>query len=339
MQVEKNLKVKPQFSEVMTTGSILSAILVVWIHAYNVGVYDTVSNSFVYWFEKVVSQGLARGAVPFFYMSSAYFLYSRDRSVIDVYKSRAKSIVVPYVLWNLVYMVVFSILFRLSLSDSGMETVTVGNVLGGLFLHKYNYTFWFMQYLIVYVAAYPIVRWIISRNKVVGAIGLVVSLALFWSGVDLLERFAYYYIGALIGYYYRREAENIVSMDKKKVIGITLVLLLLEAALFLVTLKYGAMYRVRDLAMTFLFFFLILCFNVRITGAFASFSFMIYALHPLILEAIEKVFYLMCPHTAVWMLMDYILAPVICIIIVCGVCILWKKLLPTVYKLFNGGRA
>lgn len=259
---------------------------------------------------------------------------------MDVYKSRAKSVVVPYVLWNAVYMIAFAVLFRLSLTSSGMEAVTVGNVLGGLFLHKYNYSFWFIQYLIVYVAAYPVLRWIISRNKAVAMIGLAVSVALFWSGVDLLERFTYYYIGAIIGYYYRQEAENVVSMEKKKMIGITLVLLVIEIVLFWITfvLEYLKMIRVHDLAMAFLFFFLILSFNLRITGTFASLSFMIYALHPLVLETIEKMIYLLCPHTALWMMVDYIVAPVICLVLVCGVCILWKKVLPSVYKAFNGGR-
>lgn len=324
----------------MTTGSILSAILVVWIHAYNVPVYDNVSNPFVFWIEQVVSQGLARGAVPFFFMSSAFFLYSKDKTVADIYKSRAKSIVVPYLLWNAVYMVAFAVLLRLSLSSSGMETVTVGNVLGGLFMHKYNYSFWFMQYLIVYVAAYPLVRWIISRNKVVAVIGLVASVALFWSGVDLLERFAYYYIGALIGYYYQHEAEHVVSMDKKKIVGITLALALLEAVLFWIVfvVEYTKPMRVHDLVMAFLLFFLVVCLNLRVTGKLAALSFMIYAMHPLVLEMIEKSIYLLFPHTSLWMLADYILAPVICLVIVVVVCVVWKKVLPSAYKVFNGGR-
>ena len=65
---------------------------------------------------------------------------------------------------------------------------------------------------------------------------------------------------------------------------------------------------------------------------------MIYALHPLILEIVEKIIYLLFPHTALWMLVDYIVAPVICLALVYGVCILWKKILPSVYKVFNGGR-
>lgn len=340
MQGKDHTTAQKRFSAVMTTGSILSAILVVWIHAYNVAVYHTVANASVFWMEQAVSQGLARGAVPFFFMSSAFFLYSKDKTVADVYKSRAKSIVVPYLLWNAVYMIAFAVLLRLSLTGSGMESVTVGNVLGGVFAHKYNYSFWFMQYLIVYVAAYPVIRWIISRNKAVAMIGLLVSLALFWSGLDLLERFAYYYIGAIVGYYYRQEAENVVLMKKKKIIGITLVLFLLEVALFFMTnvLGFGWLMRIRDLVMAFLFFFLILCCNLRITGKFAAFSFMIYALHPLILEMVEKSVYLLLPHTVLWMLTSYIMAPVICIAIVCLVCILWKKLLPSVYKVFNGGR-
>lgn len=338
--MESCTKAKSSFSAVMTTGSILSAILVIWIHAYNVPTYKAVLTPSIYRLEQIVSQGLSRGAVPFFFMSSAYFLYSKNKSVVDIFKSRAKSIVVPYVLWNFVYMVVSAVLFRLSLMDNGMEAVTVGNVLGGLCAHKYNYSFWFMQYLIVYVAAYPVIRWIISRNKAVAAIGFVASVALFWSGIDMLERFAYYYIGAVIGYHYQQEAENVVLMKKKKVVGITLVLLLLEVALFWMTnvLGIGRLMRIRDLVMAFLIFFLIVCFDLRVTGKFAALSFMIYAMHPLVLEMVEAGIALLVPYTSLGMLLNYILAPVICLAIVVMVCVVWKKVLPSVYKVFNGGR-
>ena len=340
MQTNNHTTAKTQFSMVMTTCSIISAVLVVWIHAYNIGAYGDVSNPFVYWLEQGISQGLARGGVPFFFMSSAFFLYSRSKPVTDIYKSRAKSIVVPYLLWNTVYMVAFAVLYRLGLTGSGMKEITVGNILGGIFLHQYNYTFWFMLYLIAYIACYPIIRWVLERGKAVAVIGLVISLALFWSQIDILERFAYYYIGALIGFYYPSAAESVVGMKKKHIVGITSVLFVLETALFWMTnvLGFSSMMRLRDLVMAFLLFFLVVCFNLRITGKFASLSFVIYALHPLLLEMIENVLFLLLPQSALSLLIDYVAAPVVCLVIIFAVCMLWKKVLPSVYKVFNGGR-
>ena len=63
---------KKHFSATMSTCNIICAILVIFIHAYNITVYEC-SNSFVFWLEQIISQGIAKGAVPFFFMSSAFF--------------------------------------------------------------------------------------------------------------------------------------------------------------------------------------------------------------------------------------------------------------------------
>ena len=116
MMAQQQAYVRQRFSQVMTTCSILSAIMVVWIHTYNVEVYGD-TNRVIYWLQDVMSQGLARGAVPFFLMSSAYFLYSKDKKVLEVYRSRSVSVALPYLLWNGVYMVTFAILPSGTLSE------------------------------------------------------------------------------------------------------------------------------------------------------------------------------------------------------------------------------
>ena len=328
-----------RFSAVMSTCNILSAILVVWIHAYNIEVYSD-SNRAIYWFQDAISQGIARGAVPFFLMSSAFFLYSKDKRVSDVYRSRGQSVLLPYLLWNIVYMLIFAVLRRLSLTGVGMDVVTVENVLSGLFLHKYNYTYWFMRDLIVLVALYPLIRWILRRGKVVafafwGLLCVVVGF-----DVALLESGVYYVLGAIIGYFYADQAERTVEMSGKKRLGVILALLAVSGTLFGVW--YGCEFLIiatfRDLFISLLLFFVVSGLNLRINGKLVALSFMIYSLHPLILEIVEKLIYLYFPHTDLWMMVDYVVAPVICLSLVVAICFVWRKLLPRMYKVFNGGR-
>lgn len=339
MIVRNEISAKQRFSMVMSTCSILSALMVVWIHAYNIEVYSD-SNRIIYWLQDAVSQGVARGAVPFFLISSAFFLYSKTKTVSDVYQSRSKSVLVPYLLWNTVYMVAFAVLRRLSLSNTGMDVVTVGNVAQGLFLQKYNYAYWFMRDLIVLVVAYPLIRWIISRGKVMSVIGFAGLLTAYYCGVDFLSSAVYYYIGAVIGYHYSHFAEQFVMMDRKRQIITTLTCLCAAVGLFWLknVCKIDQAELFRDLAMAFLLFFAVVSCRLRIGGAFAALSFMIYSIHPLLLEIIEKMIYLYCPHTDVWMMIDYVVAPVICVALIVSICWLWKKVLPRMYKVFNGGR-
>lgn len=339
MTIKNETNTKQLFSAVMTTCSILSALMVVWIHAYNVEVYSD-ANRVIFWIQEALSQGLARGAVPFFLMSSAFFLYSKEKKVTQVYLSRAKSILVPYLLWNTVYMVAFAVLRHLSLSNTGMDTVTVSNVAQGLFLHKYNYAYWFMRDLIVLVALYPLLKWVIRRGKAVAMLGLAALIAGFYCGAEWLDSAVYYFIGAIIGYHYRDYAERAVEMKREWRIAFTVGWLCVAGVLFWLknVCKIDQVELFRDLAMAFLLFFAVSAFRIRIGGWFAALSFMIYSLHPLILEMVEKLIYLYCPHTDLWMMADYVAAPLICLGIVVVVCLLWKKLLPTVYTVFNGGR-
>lgn len=339
--VKNEINAKQRFSIAMSTCSILSAILVVWIHAYNVDVYGGAEPP-IFWMQEVISQGIARGGVPFFLMSSAFFLYSKEKTIKDVYWSRARSVLLPYLLWNVIYMVAFAVLQAVGLTSSGMDQISLSNVLQGVFLHKYNYAFWFMRDLIVLLFLYPLIRWILHRGKAVSFVALAVLLLVFCCGVEWLESSFYYFIGAILGYHYREWVESVVTLKKKWQIGITIGLFCVVAVLFwfknVCKIDSVELVMIRDLFMAFLMVFFVVICNVRITGFFAGLSFMIYCIHPLLLEMIEKTIYLCMPHTELWMVLDYILAPALCILIITGVCALWKKWLPSVYQLLNGGR-
>lgn len=339
MTMNQKSSAQQRFSQTMTTCSILSAIFVVWIHTYNVEVYSD-ANRVIYWIQEAISQGIARGAVPFFLMSSAYFLYSKDKTVSDVYRSRSKSILIPYLMWNAVYMVVFAVLFRLSLVSYGLDAITVRSVAKGLFLHEYNYAYWFMRDLIVLVALYPVLRWILSRGKAISFIGLGLLLVAIGCDVSELKSSVYYFLGAIFGYHYSDQTERVTGLGKKEQRLIICVLLAISGVLFgaWYSCKWLPIAVVRDLSTALLMFFVVVRCNIRIGGKFAALSFMIYSLHPLVLEVVEKTIYLSFPHNDLWMMIDYVVAPVICLGLIVGICFLWKKLLPRIYKLFNGGR-
>lgn len=328
-----------RFSAAMRTCSWLSAVLIVWIHAYNVEVYGS-HNPVFYWLQQGVSQGLARGAVPFFMFSSAYFLYGRERKVGEVYLSRAKSTVVPYLLWNAVYAVAFAVLYRLSLVSSGMECLTVGEVLLSVFLHKYNYTFWFMRDLIVLIALYPIIRWVLHRGRWVSLVGVVVAVVAYYAVHEVFESLIYYYIGGWLSVHAKEPTEAVTAMTKPRLWGITAVLLGLGAVCFVLRNGWGIpwMEAPRNLMMALILFFLVVSVDLRVGSRLTGVSFMIYALHPLLLEMIEKAVYLALPHNDGVMMVGYVAAPVLCVALITGACLLWRKWLPQVYGLFNGGR-
>ena len=62
-----------------------------------------VQNEFGRWLQLFISEGLARAAVPLFFMFAAYLQAKKDYSYGTLLKKKAKSLLLPFVLWTLIY--------------------------------------------------------------------------------------------------------------------------------------------------------------------------------------------------------------------------------------------
>lgn len=342
MNTAKAINTQEAFSLTMKNCSLLCSILVVFIHSYNVAVYNISANSCVYWLEEIVSQCIARGAVPFFFVSSAFFLYSKEKSVLSVYKSRFKSILLPYLLWNIIYMFFFTVLNKLSLSDGGMDKINVANILEGIFLYKYHYPYWFMFYLIIFTLLYPVIKLIICKNKLVCFLGLASLLVLYLFNVfsrSAIECLIYYYLGAMFGFHYKEKIKKLATTKTQYKLFALAAFVLIETALFVVSNIYEInVSLIKNIIMVLSLFLVSSLLKLKIPQFLLNLSFMIYSIHPIVLEAIEKIVFIVCPHNDLWALIGYIVAPIVSVVIIVGICVLLKKILPSLYMLLNGNR-
>lgn len=161
--------------------SLLCAVLIVTMHTIN-NVSGKYINSpytdsilqYVHW--------ITHNAVKLFWMLSAVLFY-RDYTcskIIDKYKSRFRSLVIPYISWNVISMLLFGIIGivpSLSSQLNSLEpfTLTADNIFLGLFYHKYNMIFWFIFELILLVMLAPII-YLCLKNKRIG----IIIMALFY---------------------------------------------------------------------------------------------------------------------------------------------------------------
>jgi len=90
--------------------------------------------------------------------------------------------------------------------------------------------------------------------------------------------------------------------------------------------------------MVLLIVFFAIALNLNNPKILVGLSFMIYSMHTIILESIEEIIYIFMPHNALWMMIDFVVAPLITVPIIVVVCILMKKFLPKVYTVLNGNR-
>lgn len=87
--------------------SFLFSILVIWVHSFNGELFLGAGESAarVMELEGRLGNGLGQIAVPGFFIVSAYLFY-RNFSMDKLYnkwKSRLKTVAVPYLLWNFLY--------------------------------------------------------------------------------------------------------------------------------------------------------------------------------------------------------------------------------------------
>src|SRR5690242_11245593 len=113
-------RLNDNLSEKLRALSLVAVVLVVFIHSHNEEVKfasgKIVGNqeSWVLFIENFVSKGIARIAAPIFFMiSGLLFFLSYDftlNGIVSKFKSRFKSLVIPYLIWS-----VFGVVLILSL--------------------------------------------------------------------------------------------------------------------------------------------------------------------------------------------------------------------------------
>ncbi|MGN1157305.1 MAG: acyltransferase family protein, partial [Agathobacter sp.] len=132
----------PDFWKKVSILSLLCAIMIVTMHTINnvSGKYENspVTDSvlqFVHW--------MTHNAVKLFWMLSALLFYRNYtcNEIISKYKSRFKSLVIPYLSWNTISMLLFGLIGLVPLLANQLNslepfTLSVENVLLGLF--QYN---------------------------------------------------------------------------------------------------------------------------------------------------------------------------------------------------------
>lgn len=196
--------------------SFLLSILVFFIHSHFA--QEIVSDSFISVVNHKVSyffsDSLTRFAVPMFFMISGitFFKDYNNKKYLTKIKSRLSTLVIPYLLWNTIWMLweiftSYSFLARFSTSSEPYQ-LTLVNILKGIFFYGCNNPFWFVFDLIVFSFASPIV-FLIIKNKYVGIISVFAISVLSLFDIYLpMEVFYYpmaivfYLVGAIVGYHF-----------------------------------------------------------------------------------------------------------------------------------------
>lgn len=222
--------VTPTDSKTIDLLRLPCAVLVVFIHVFSSigGGYVSYSES-VYDFIRVLfSQGIARLAVPIFFLTSGFLFFQGfkqwdSKMFFAKIKKRFQTLFIPYILWNLILVFYYALIFVAKGNTSGLIGLIDDNgwllsfwncsrnnieprinLLGwkmwdGAF--PINFPLWFIRDLMILNLFAPLVYFVVKKMRIGGVVILFVLYVIdIWIPLEGLraEGFFFYTIGAFL---------------------------------------------------------------------------------------------------------------------------------------------
>jgi surface polysaccharide O-acyltransferase-like enzyme len=313
---------------------------VISIHAYNLSVYGLENaGSFVTYFEKYFNKLAGGICVPFFFVIAGFLFFRNfDMSLLrNKYKSRCKSVLIPYLVWNTLYFLLFEILLQQPLLKKfiNYERVTEGSFAGYIkYLWDGYYTFWFLRVLMALVLIAPILQIVLKSGKYhIPEILLIILVVLqcfnIISGVGILN--IYYFLGAYIGINHR----DLLDYSSGRLQAASLV----TAIVCLLLVPYFAGNSLYNLIFIVSCWYAInLVHTEREVPWWMKCTFFFYCGHDIILETIEKIILIAFGKSTLMAFVDYIFSPILTMLVLIAAAYILRRYIKPVWMVLNGGR-
>ncbi len=333
--------------------SIVKSILmlaVVYIHSNsipNLG-YPFEREQHVQRVIDIFSEGFLEAAVPVFFVISSFLLYTKQFIFAENLKKKWRTLVIPYLLINTLWIVVFGSASLTPVRGAIIGTqYEVRGVKGffdaylGIFERSMPlyYPFWFLKDLILLnLLAVPIGK-LVDRFPILTGIGL---LAAYGFGVHFIIASSYILFwseGCYLAKYYGK-CRDVYSRINFK----------LATLLYLAVFMLYSIFGINFLSFQVILFGVEALFLCKLSGMligtrcgdfllwFSGYSFFVYAFHEYMEAFLKRGIMSILPQTAVIQILEYILLPVF----VVSICLVTGKIartwMPKLYALVCGGR-
>ncbi len=330
--------------------SFILCVLVVSIHTYNVTTYgftgETASERALIWFESRLNS-FESVCVPFFFFLSGYLLFRNfdfsKKGILKKYKSRFFSLFIPYMIWNTLYFIFYTVLTHIGplkrLINFEPVELSLKNYLSMLWNNTYS-PLWFMLYLMIMIVPFPLyyILFRITRQKYTWILGPVSFIAVFLLTTEWFPyRIPYIQPTFILGTFL---AINFKEMFEKEHKAITISAIVIFICVIILLCMYKSTGTVWNIVVIISVWYMFdaFSFTAKEPKKWMYYSFFIYCAHDFILEALEKL-WLIFVGKKVWAAtIDFLFAPVITVSILILVANFIKKTMPGVWKVINGNR-
>ncbi|MEY8355605.1 acyltransferase family protein [Lachnospiraceae bacterium 54-53] len=328
------------------------SLLVIWVHSYNAVLFlgNTRTAYKIDWMERFLGDKVAQIAVPGFFLISSYLFFrgfTMERLRVK-WNSRMRSVLVPYIVWNLLYYLGYVIGSRIpvlsEIIGKGRVPFTFPGAAEAILHYTYNYVFWYLHQLILLILLAPVI-YIVVRRWQTGCLFLAGVLAAIYFGAVLpflnLDALLYYSFGAFAAVHGKNAVESAWSIHHLASGGAVLL-----AALFLLGADFPGDVKGEMAASAVCFRLLtpaglwLIVPEKRLAEAkeWMKQNFFLYAVHFAMVRLINKTGAFLLPaHPAVPFGL-FLIMPVLCVFFSYHTGRFFKRFLPPLWFLLNGGR-
>jgi len=284
-------------------------LLVVFIHADNrtlfwQGISQTLhpQGKIALGIRLVVSQELARVAVPLMFAIAGYLFFLRfsgtREELLRKWKSRFATLLIPFLAWGLVHYIVLGIsVGKVPFDHSIWEGL---NSILGITRAPQAFHLWFIRDLIVFVFVIPL---LFARSNYGLIVATLVAFAVYFSSTwplprPSIEGLSFFILGALLG---KRNWQGAGVLDRRLIWG-TLYCALLVADTYLGAVPFSLVHKLALLAGCGAFLSLAATLSERLPkwarwlSALAPASFFLYAAHEPLLRICRSALYQIMPQ-------------------------------------------
>ncbi len=321
--------------------SFILSLLIIIRHSIGLKIYD-LSGPLLY-VETFFSYATDL-VVPMFFAMSGYLFYQNFDfgKLRSKWKTRTHSLFIPFAVWNIIGFLFAWLLFNLpyvsaSLSRS-LPEYNIGSWVYDVFIDtRYNIT-WFIRDLIIFVVVTPLF-FPALKHRMGGAILIAIILVIsFVIGNKFVSKYAAVFLfGGYMGIHYKEFCQQRYNEKQMITCGFLLLIsVIIEASIG--SPQHGVMVPLRLLQIPLIWVasdFLAIKTEPK---WWMKISFFIYCSHSMILESIEKVFWLGLGNTFIGALLDFMLAPLLTLLIITALAWCLKKN-KMVWGILSGGRA
>ena len=332
----------------------IAIILVVYIHAYNTGAGfedQEVVLELPAWlsaFEDILSQCIARSAVPLFFLLSGIFAFRSKKTYGQNLKTKLRTLLVPYLIWNTLWIVVFFVLQRVpvtavyfanprnKIDEYGVMEWLRAYGISWTLEQPFLYPFWFIRDLMLLNLLLPLLKYLLKKLPYVV---LWITILLLFINVDFPLRMALCYF--LSGGLWNHFGWKIERMDKTP--------LWERGGLY--TLLIVLQYNLQNSFLNTLMIVVGIGFWMKVSGYLYQnsrayqicqrvipYTFLIYAGHEMTLSSFQKLAMRILPHTPGVLFAEYFFLPIFVVLGCICVGYFLKRYFGDAYRVLTGGR-